>query len=130
MRFDQVSTQLPQRPAAIGLAHLAGQLLRQLHNAGFLAGGQPRGCSRRLQLLNGPDPGRRKGVQVRVDGIDMHTLRRRNSQRAHAHAIKQQGLRPALSVAIDPTRHQLTQSANFTRAWATDVQWTRHGVAS
>jgi hypothetical protein len=130
MRFDQVGAQLPQRPTAIGLAHLTGRLLRQLHDAGFVAGGQPRGCSRRLQLLDGLDPGRCKGVQVRVDGIDMHALRRRNSQRAQAHAIEQQGLRPALLVAIDPTRHQFTQLANLARARATDVQWTRHGVAS
>jgi hypothetical protein len=130
MRFDQVGAQLPQRPTAIGLAHLTGRLLRQLHDAGFLAGGQPRGCARSLQLLDGPNPGRRKGVQVRIDRVDMHSLRFRDSQWAHAHTIEQQGLRPALLVAIDPTRHQPTQTTNFARGRATDVQWTRHGCAS
>jgi hypothetical protein len=121
MRFDQVGTQLPQRPAAIRLADLAGRLFRQQHYAGFLAGGQPRGRARGLQLRDGPDPGRCKGVQVRVDGIDMHALRGGNLQWAQAHAIEQQGLRPALLVAIGHTRHQVTQSTNFARGRATDV---------
>jgi hypothetical protein len=130
MRFDQVGTQLPQRPAPIRLPDLARRLIRQLHDAGFLVGRDPRRPASRLQLLNGPVPGRRKRLQVRIDRIDMHPLRRRNFQRAQAHAVEQQGLCPPLLVAIDPTRHQLTQPANFARAWATDVQWTRHGVAS
>lgn len=130
MRFDQIGTQLPQRPAPIRLPDLARRLIRQLHDAGFLAGGDPRWPASGLQLLNRPDPLRRKRLQIRVDRIDMHPLRRRNFQRAHAHAIEQQGLRPALLVAIDPTRYQLTQSANLARGRATDVQWTRHGLAS
>lgn len=130
MRFDQVDPQLPQRPAPIWLPDLARRLNRQLHDAGFLAGCDPRQRASRLQLLNGLDPGRRKRLQIRVDRVDMHTLRRRNFQRAQAHAIEQQGLRPALLMAIDPTPHQLTQPANFARGRTTDVQWTRHGVAS
>jgi hypothetical protein len=130
MRFDQVGTQFSQRPAPIRLPDLARRLLCQLHDAGFLVGGQPRGRSRRLQLRDGPDPDRRKGVQVRINSVDMRTLRRRNFQGAHAHAIKQQGLRPALLVAIDPTRHQPTQTAHFARSRATNIQWTGHDCAS
>lgn len=130
MGFDQVGTQLPQRPAPIRLPDLARRLIRQLHDAGFLAGRDPRRRASRLQLLNGPDPGRRKRLQIRVDRIDMHPLRSRNFQRAQAHAIEQQGLRPALLMPIDPTRHQLTQPANLARGRATDVQWTCHGIAS
>jgi hypothetical protein len=130
MSFDQVGTQLPQRPAPIRLPDLARRLIRQLHDAGFLAGRDPRRPASRLQLLNGPDPGRRKRLQIRVDRVDMHPLRRRNFQRAQAHAVQQQGLRPALLVAIGPTRHQLTQPPHLARGRTTDVQWTRHGVAS
>lgn len=130
MRFDQVGAQLPQRPAPVRLPNLARRLIRQLHDAGCLAGRELRRPASRLQLLNGPHPGRRKRLQIRVDRIDMHPLRRRNFQRAQAHAVEQQGLRAALLVAIDPTSHQLTQPANLARARATDVQWTRHGVAS
>jgi hypothetical protein len=130
MRFDQVGTQLPQRPAPIRLPDLARRLIRQLYDATFLAGRDPRWRASGLQLLNGPDPGRRKRLQIRVDRIDMHTLRCRNFQRAQAHAVEQQGLRPALLVAIDRTSHQLTQPANLARARTTDVQRTRHGVAS
>lgn len=87
MRFDQVGAQLPQRPAPIRLTNLARRLIRQLHDAGFLAGRDPWRRTSRLQLLNGPDPGRRKRLQIRVDCVDMHPLRRRNLQRAQAHAV-------------------------------------------
>jgi hypothetical protein len=130
MRFDQVGTQLPQRPAPIRQSNLARRLIRHRHDAGFLAGGDPRRRASGLQLLNGPNPGRRKRLQIRVDRIDMYPLRRRDFQRAQAHAVEQQGLRPALLVAIDPTRHQFVQLANLARGRATDVQWTRHGTAS
>jgi hypothetical protein len=130
MRFDQVGPQLPQRPAPIRLPDLARRLLRQLHDAGFLAGRDPRRSAGGLQLLNGPDLGRRKRLQIRVDRVDMHALRRRNFQRAQPHAIEHQRLRAALLMAIDSTSHQLTQLANFARGRATDIQWTRHGVAS
>ena len=130
MRFDQVGTQLPQRPASIRQSDLARRLIRQLHDAGFLAGRDPRRRASGLQLRDRPDPGRRKRLQIRVDRIDMHPLRRRYFQRAQPHAIEQQHFRAALLVAVDPTRHQFTQPANLARGRATDVQWTRHGVAS
>jgi len=130
MCFDQVGTQLPQRPAPIRLPDLARRLIRQLDDAGYLAGCDPRRRASRLQLRDRPEPGRRKRLQIRVDGVDVHPLRRRNFQRAQTHAVQQQGLRPPLLVAIDTTRHQLTQPANLARGRATDVQWTRHGVAS
>lgn len=121
MRFDQVGTQLPQRPAPIRLPNLARRLIRQLHDASFLAGRDPRRRASRLQLLNGPDPGCRKRLQICVDRVGMHTLRHRNFQRAQAHAVEQQGFRPALLMAIDPARHQLTQPANFARGRTTDI---------
>jgi hypothetical protein len=130
MRFDQVGTQLPQRPAPIRLSDLAWRLIRQLHDTGFLAGRDPRRRASRLQLRNGPDPGRRKRLQIRIDRIDMHTLRGCDLQGAQPHAVEQQGLRPALLVAIHQAGHQLAQPANFARARATDVQWTGHGLAS
>jgi hypothetical protein len=130
MRFDQVGTQFPQRPAPIRLPDLARRLIRQLHDAGFLAGGEPGRCASGLQLRDGRDPGRRKRLQIRVDRVDMHTLRRRNFQRAQAHAVEQQCFRSALLMAVRQASHQLAQTPHFARGRATDVQWTCHGVAS
>lgn len=130
MRFDQVGTQLPQRPAPIRLPDLARRLIRQLHDAGFLAGRDPRRPASGLQLLNGSDPGRRKRLQICIDRIDMHALRDCNLRWAQPHAVEQQGLRPALLVAIRQAGHQLAQPAHFARGGATDFQWTSHGVAS
>jgi hypothetical protein len=91
MRFDQISTQLAQRPAPVGLPDFAGRLLRQLHDAGHLAGGDARGRATRLQVSYRSHPRQGKGMQIGIDRVDMHALRFSNLQRAEPHAIQQHG---------------------------------------
>jgi hypothetical protein len=130
MRFDHVGAQLAQRPATIGLSDLARRLICHLHNLSFLAGRDPHSSASRLQLLHGPDPSRRKGVQVRVDRIDMHPLCVRDLPWIHARAVQQQRFRSPLLVAVLRASHLVGQAPDFGRCGPAHFQWTRHGCTS
>jgi hypothetical protein len=88
MRFDQVGTQFAQRPAPIRLPDLAWRLLRQLRDAVHLAGGNARGRASRLHLGHRRDAGRRKGMQIGINRVNMHALRLSNQQRVEPHAVQ------------------------------------------
>jgi hypothetical protein len=130
MSFDQVGTQLAERPTPIRLADLARRLFRQLRDAVHLTGAYACGRAARLQVGHRCRPSGRKSMQIGVDRVDMHALRLSNLQRVEPQAVQQQAFRAALLVAISQAIQLPLQLLDFACLRAANVQWASHGLAS
>jgi hypothetical protein len=113
MFLDQVSTQLAQRPAAIGQPDLAGRLVGQAHDFVNLGRGEPGRRSRWPQLLHGADPGLFKGVQIHVDRVDVYALGVGNRQRTQSHPVQKQRFGSALLMPIRQASEPIAQLSDF-----------------
>jgi uncharacterized protein YjbI with pentapeptide repeats len=130
MGLDQISAQLPQRPAAIRQPHARRRLFSQPHQFRHLRYRNPRGDTTRSQLFNCRETGLLESVQSGIDGVRMDPLRGSNLSHAQSHPVQNQGFSTTLLMRVSQARHALTQLSNLEGRGTANFHGTRHDNTS
>lgn len=111
--FEQIRLQLSQRPPAIGQTNPIGRLIGEAHDQLLLGRREAGGDTGGVQLLNRGESMLSKRMQIPINRVDMHRLRRRNFQWAQTQAVQPQSFGTTLLMAIGEFPAQLMEPAGF-----------------